>query len=180
MTASQAATQELWQSRSGMRVFDRCVIGTTIVAWISVFLLGTLVNSAPYRERFAGFDGSLLGVVGDGVIVGLTYTLTNVGILCLLASLLGSLGATANLGVDADAAMDQDTSAPRTSAILRGFLVYLALLAGVLVFAESPAGPTQTQYVRLAGVTSLLGFAVNYRPALFSTLFTRLSKLFER
>ena len=180
MTAPKTAAQEIWHSRSGMRVFDRCISAFTIVLWLGVFLLGTLVNSAPYRERFAGFTGTPLDVVSDGLIVGLTYTLTNVGLLCLLASLLGSLGASANLGVDSDAAMDQDTSAPRTSAILRGFLVYLALLAGVLVFADSPAGPTQNQYVRLAGVTSLLGFAVNYRPALFATLFARLSKLFER
>jgi hypothetical protein len=159
------------KQQSSIKAYDRFVIGITVIMWLTVFLLGTLVNSAPYRERFAGFTG---------MIVGLTYTLTNVGVLCLLASLLGSLGAEANLGVDGDTPMDQDTSAPRTSAILRGFLVYLALLAGVLVFAETPAGPTQTQYVRLAGVTSLLGFAVNYRPALFATLFTRLSKLFER
>jgi len=180
MTATKAEIKEHWDSRSKMRVLDRILLGLTVLVWLSVFLLGTLVNSAPYRDRFAGFTGSFLGIVGDGVVVGFTYTLTNVGILCLLASLLGSIGATANLGVDADAATDQDTSSPRTSAILRGFLIYLALLAGVLMFAETPAGPSQTQYVRLAGVTSLLGFAVNYRPALFATLFTRLSKLFEK
>ena len=180
MSATKAESKELWESQTGMRVFDRILLGFAIVIWLGVFLLGTLVNSAPYRDRFAGFSGDFLGIVGDGVIIGLTYTLTNVGILCLLASLMGSIGASANLGVDADAAAEQDTSSPRTSAILRGFLIYLALLAGVLMFAETPAGPSQTQYVRLAGVTSLLGFAVNYRPALFATLFTRLSKLFEK
>jgi hypothetical protein len=180
MTATRAETKEHWDARSGMRVFDRIVLGVTVFLWLTVFLLGTLVNSAPYRERFAGLDGAFFGIVGDGVVVALTYTLSNVGLLCLLASLLGSIGASANLGVDADAAAEQDTSAPRTSAILRGFLVYLSLLAGVLMFAETPAAPSQTQYVRLAGVTSLVSFAVNYRPALFATLFTRLSKLFEK
>jgi hypothetical protein len=159
---------------------ERLVLALAVLAWMTVFLLGTLVNSAPYRDRFAGFTGEPLSVVGDGVIVGLTYTLSNVGFLCLLASLLGSFGATANLGVDCEGEIEEDRSAPRISALLRGFLVYLALLAGVLVFAETPAAPTQTQYVRLAGVTSLVAFAVNYKPALFATLFTRLSKLFEK
>src|SRR5882757_6963011 len=112
-------------AQSKMKVTDRLMLGVTIGSWLSVFLLGTLVNSAPYRDRFAGFTGSLLEIVGDGVVVGITYTLTNVGILCLLASLLGSFGASANLGVDGDALGEQDTTAPRVSAVLRGFLVYL-------------------------------------------------------
>ena len=163
-----------------LRIADRLMLGITVCAWLGVFMLGTLVNSAPYRERFAGFTGNPLDIVGDGLVFGITYTLTNVGVLCLLASLLGSFGASANLGVDGEAQGAQDTSAPRISALLRGFLVYLALLSGVLVFGESPASPTQTQYVRLAGVTSLVAFAVNYRPALFATLFTRMSKIFEK
>jgi len=159
---------------------DRFVMGITVILWMGIFLLGTLVNSGPYRERFAGFTGDPVSVVGDGVIVALTYTLSNVGFLCLLASLLGSIGATADLGIDGATDDQQDTTAPRTSALLRGFLVYLALLAGVLVFAETPANPTQTQYVRLAGVTSLVAFAVNYKPALFAMLFSRLSKVFDK
>jgi hypothetical protein len=161
-------------------VVDRATLALAILLWLSVFLVGTLVNSGPYRARFASLGGSLNAIVGDGLIVGVTYTLTNIGILCILASLLGALAAEANLGVDGEKPGEQDTTAPRASAILRGFLVYLALIAGVLMFGDTPAEPTQTQYVRLAGVTSLLGFTVNYRPGLFARLFARLSKIFEK
>jgi hypothetical protein len=163
-----------------MTVLQHGTMAVTVLVWLGMFLVGTMVNSAPYRARFASLGGSFGEIVSDGLIVGITYTLTNIGLLCLLASVLGSLGATANLGADGEADPERDTTAPLVSAILRGFLIYLALLAGVLILGTTPAEPTQTQYVRLAGVTSFLGFAVSYRPELFAGLLARAGKVFEK
>lgn len=150
-----------------------------IALWLAVFLIGTLVDSAPYRARFAAFEGGFGGTIESGVLVLCTYTLTNVAILCLLACLLGASAAQAQLGADAEREADQDHTAPRRSALLRGFLVYLCLLAGVLVFGEDPVVATQKQYVRLAGFISLLGFLLSYRPQLFGRLLRRAGALID-
>lgn len=149
-----------------------------IALWLAVFLLGALVDSAPYRASFAAFGGGLAGTVKSGALVMLTYTLTNVAILCMLACLLGAAAARARLGSDAEGQVE-DRTAPRSSAVLRGFLVYLSLLAGVLIFGEDPAVATQKQYIRLAGFISLLGFVTNYRPELFARLLRRAGSLVE-
>lgn len=151
-----------------------------LFTWLGVFLAGTLVDSSPYRTQFAAADTEWGARLTSGLAVGATYTLTNVGVLCLLASVLGSIGARAGLGSDVDVQAELDSTAPRISALLRGFLVYLTLIAGMLVLADSPAAPTQEQYVRLAGVMSLVGFAVNYKPTLFGGLLARFGKLFEK
>ncbi len=63
------------------------------------------------------------------------------------------------------------------AAVLRGFFDYATVLAGVLIFADRPVEPTQTHYVRLAGLTSLLAFVLNYHPARFGNLLKRAGEL---
>jgi hypothetical protein len=160
------------QEKSDLDGIDFVILWGALPLWIVVLLAGTLVNSQPYRDAFAAFGG-LASVVVNGLKVTITYTLTNVCVLCLIASLLGMVGAKAKLGADSDHETGSDTTSPRISALLRGFFVYLALIAGVLVMSDSPIAPSQVQYVKLAGLMSLTGFVVNYRPTLFGELLAR-------
>src|SRR5690242_1916497 len=81
-------------------LLDTLALWAGLAVWVSTFLLGTLVDSRPYRDLLAGFAGGVAGTIRHGVIVVFTYTLTNVAVLCIVASLLGSLGAKARLGAD--------------------------------------------------------------------------------
>lgn len=153
-------------------VIDLAVFWGALPLWIGIFLAGTLVNSQPYRQEFTKLEG-LVRTIVLGTKVAATYTLTNVCILCLLASLLGMVAAKARLGTDAERPADTDRTAPGISALLRGFFVYLALIAGVMVLSETPTEPSQNQYVKLAGLMSLTGFVVNYHPALFGRLLAK-------
>jgi hypothetical protein len=183
-TATQAA-----QKPVALRRRDVILLWTALPLWLALFLTGTLVDSSPHRARFASFEGGVGAVLGEGALVAVSYTLTNVALLCLLAGILGMLARKANLGADSkpgqaakhDAGPDsgEDWTAPGNSAVLRGFLVYLALIAGVLFLGDNPAQPTQIQYVRLAGLISLFGFVVNYRPALFGRLLQRAGSVIE-
>jgi hypothetical protein len=177
--ATEKAGQGQARGFARLSLLQKGILAAAIVLWMAVFLAGTLIDSSPFRTHFAAFEGGLGGTVLAGAVVGVTYTLTNVGILCLLASLLGCLGSSAGLGTDAESSALDETE-PLCSAILRGFLVYLAVIAGVLMVGDSPAAPTQEKYVRLAGFISLVGFAVNYRPELFAGLLARLGKVFEK
>jgi hypothetical protein len=42
-----------------------------------------------------------------------------------------------------------------------------------MVLSETPTEPSQNQYVKLAGLMSLVGFVVNYHPALFGRLIAK-------
>ncbi len=164
-------------SKPGLSIFDMVLLWLTLILWLALFLIGTLVNSAPYRSLFAAFEGGFLAAIKNGLLVVLTYTLTNVAFLCVLAGILGTLGAKAILVTEAQKSFDRDTTSPRNSAVLRGFLVYLTLIAGVLILGDNPAEPTQIQYVRLAGFMSLAGFIMNYRPKIFGLLMERAGRL---
>lgn len=162
-----------------LSIWDQLLIVPILLAWVAVFLIGTLVASAPFRATFSTWEGSPGEVLRAGLIVFLTYTYTNIGILCVLAGLLGTLGRRSRLGPGGPPNSDRDPVNPRSSAVLRGFLIYLALLAGVLVFGDNPVEPTQTQYIRLAGLISLLSFVVNVRPSIFSQFLQKMSGLVE-
>ena len=165
--------------KSPLSVGDMIMLWMGIVVWLVTFLFGPLVDSKPYREAFSVLAGGASGTVMNGLIVIGTYTLTNLAILCLVSGLLGALGARASLGTDVEGGNAEDTTSPRNSALLRGFMVYLALIAGVLMFGDDPTSPTQKQYVRLAGFMSLVAFIVNYRPSLFGTLLQRIGTTIE-
>lgn len=166
-------------TKTGLRASDIVILLGGIVAWLFTFLLGTFVDSAPYRDAFSTFEGGAAATLKNGALVVATYTLTNVAILCLIACLLGTLAAKAQLGTDVDVGAGGDRTAPLASGLLRGFMVYLCLVAGVLILGEDPAAPTQRQYVRLAGLMSLVGFIINYQPALFGRLLRRVGTLVE-
>lgn len=148
--------------------------------WVLLFLAGMCIDSAPYRQRLAAPDALPLGqLLGSGAIAFLTYTLTNVPILCVLASLLGAIGRMAILEAGDDG-NGRDRSNPLLSATLRGFFVYILLLASVLVVVESAfTALSPEQYVRLAGFSSVVGFMVSYNPEAFSRLLRRAAGLLD-
>jgi hypothetical protein len=159
----------------GLSIFETVLVWLALALWITFFLIGTLVDSTPYREGFAALSGDFLTLLGLGFAAAATYTLTNVGILCILSGLLGALGAKAILGPEANPY--KDMTSPRSSAVLRSFLVYLALLSGILIFGSNPIDVTQARYVKTAGIVSVIGFIVSYRPSLFGSILARIGRV---
>ena len=168
------------KTRTGLFPLEMLLLWLLAPMWLAVFMAGTLVNSQPFRQSFAALEGGIVGMIWNGLLVAFTYTLTNVAILCVLAGVLGELGAKAVLGSDKqeEQTQEQDATSPISSAVLRSFLVYLAVIAGVLILGESPLQPTPNHYVRLAGAISLVGFVVSYRPSSFGRLLEHASSLF--
>ena len=166
---------------AGWNRWDTVLLGFTMILWLVVFAAGTIVSSAPYRAQLATFEGDAQQIMKNAGMVLLTYTLTNVALLCLFASMLGMLGAKAILGPDAEAPnCPPERTCPTNSALLRGFFVYLTLIAGVLVLSERFAEPSQSEYVRLAGLVSLISFIVNYRPAVCARLLERAAAVIDQ
>ena len=156
-----------------------------VLGWLVTFGVGLLVASQPYRDRlleafeWKAFFVSLL-----------TYTPTNIAALCLLAAFCGGcasrlvLSSAATLQDRKDSAKSANSHAEvymaesPVSSMLRGFVVYVAFLAGVYVGTNAPfAAPTQEQYARAAGTVSLVAFVVGYDPTLFRHLLSVGSKL---
>ena len=111
-----------------------------------------------------------------------------------LAGLLGAAGSHVRLGADDTAQVSADTTYPLLSALIRGFFVYLVLISGALLllpepFPEAPLDELSTRvsttaarelYIRLAGLVSLVSFAVSYDPNTFATVLTKAGSIIER
>jgi hypothetical protein len=153
--------------------------------WFVMFGLGLFIASKPYRDQLLeAFEWRAF------VVSLVTYTPTNIAALCVLAAFSG--GCASLLVVTGAASHFSDKSSPEgspmseseiymrenpVSSMLRGFVVYIAFLAGVYVGTNAPfADPTQEQYARAAGTTSLLAFIVGYDPTIFRQLISLSSK----
>jgi len=61
--------------------------------------------------------------------------------------------------------------------MLRGFITYIAAIAGILLVIGDPfANPTALQYIRTAGIISLITFVMGYDPTRFEELITKLTR----
>jgi len=153
--------------------------------WLAVFVLGLLIASKPYREQLLkAFEWRVFFVSL------LTYTPTNIAALCLLAGFCGG-SASRLIGFEASAALGAGATDPQAPvsdsriymgespvrSMLRGFAVYIAFLAGIYITSNAPfADPTQEQYARTAGITSLLAFVVGYDPTFFRSFISLAEK----
>lgn len=102
----------------------------------------------------------------------LVYTPTNMALLTLFAGLLG--GCVSNIKYSMMSREERENLKPKEEAILsenplsatmRGFVIYLCMVAGLYVVLDDPfKDSTPGQYARLAGSMSLVAFIVGFDP----------------
>ncbi len=166
--------------------FIIALMGTCgVVLWIVLFSLGMLIDSSQYRTTL-----STNFTVFKFVMTMLTFTPSNIAILCLVsaftggcASLLVISKARRDLGLDEQPNQNKATSQIYMSenpfsSMLRGILVFFAFLAGVFITSSNAlTAPTAQAYTQAAGVVSMLAFVVGYDPTMFRTLMSISEKI---
>jgi hypothetical protein len=118
-------------------------------------------NSPPFSP-FVSFFASIL-----------CFTPINLALLTLTAGLLG--GCASNITIETMPDKQRESlhrdhprrhmylQEPPVSAAIRGFIVFLCVIAGLYVAMDDPfKDPTPGQYIRLAGMLSILGLVVGY------------------
>ncbi|HYE33899.1 hypothetical protein [Methylocaldum sp.] len=162
------------------------VIGfLSLVAWITLFGSGLLISSRPYRDHLATSFNWL-----DFVAATSLYTYTNVALLTCLAGVIGGVSSRLTFhGHQTDSETQGESTDPGNqlgpvsmayriesplASMCRSFLVYLLYIAGLAIGipggTEALSDTTADQYLRMAGLLSLLGFAVGYDPTLFHSI----------
>ena len=170
-----------------------------LVANFALFAAGILIDSNRYRPAAAGpvattasaarpFASSESGLPAvsaaptqQGPIglanlakFALTFTPLNVGMLCILAGLIGGCASRITyVREDAPAgeAIPEDawfrTESPLAS-MLRSFLVYVAIVAGVSISTDGAFMSSSAEsYMRFAATASFFAFVVGYDPSKF-------------
>ncbi len=154
-----------------------------LLVWFGLFGLGLFINSASYRDQVLAHPD----VQNLGMSI-LTYTPTNVGLICLAAAFIG--GCTSRMqaqhvarkrtrkpaaAAESEPQWESDSEIYRSenpaSSLLRGFAVYGAYLAGSYVAAEKPFIVTSPElYAQAAGTISLAAFTVGFDPTFLYSL----------
>jgi hypothetical protein len=169
---------------------------TGAIAWIIMFGLGLLVNSQVYRDSILKefeWINFLMSI--------LTYTPTNIALLCLISAFSG--GSASRLlvsGIAKNSEPNTQQPEPNTqqpepnttdshhymtenpfSSMLRGLVVYFTFLGGVFIATPNPfANTTAAQYAQSAGVVSLLSFVVGYDPTVFRSFISLAGKIKQK
>lgn len=149
-----------------------------ILLWTAFFCCGVFVPTAEFRQALWGGKLGLLAATGHLLVVVSCYTLTNVLLLSCASALLGCM--TRRWQVSDRSRIEASAVAippvrVYLSALLRGFFLYLITVAGFLTVTteESLINTKLDQYIRIAGVTSVLAFVVGYDPRVLNRLLAR-------
>ena len=177
----------------------RLVTGLGVVgmmAWMSLFAAGLLLDSKPYREAL---NANRPLSAEDVLLAALLFTPTNVALLSVLAGFLGGCASALNdrnllehemqqaqAGGDAVRASRLERrigfmgESPIVS-MMRGFVVYLAIISGIFLVISNPfENPSMDQFIRLAGLFSVVAFLMGYDPTRFEELLEKLSSVSQK
>jgi hypothetical protein len=159
---------------------------TGAIAWIIMFGLGLLIDSEVYRSSILKEFDSIKFIMSI-----LTYTPTNIALLCIIAAfsggcasrlLIAGIAKNAEPNIQPTETNSTDSRHYMTenpfSSMLRGLVVYFAFLGGVFIASPNPfANTTPAQYAQSAGAVSFLAFIVGYDPTVFRTLISLAGKM---
>lgn len=142
-----------------------------MLLWLVVFLPGLTISSMPYRtalQQSITLENLFMTLV--------TYTVTNVAILCCIAGVIGAMTKdmyeiVTTRHVDKNSGRIKKSTGLVLAGVLRSFLIYILFLSGVYLATNAPfENTTPQQYVRVAGLISVFAFLVGYDPKLFTKI----------
>ena len=157
------------------------ILGTlAAIAYVALFTVGVVLDSGPFRAQLNGSSFT----IGALVVVMLTYTPSNVALLCMLAGLISGCSSLITHeklpppevkprgqgGTHLNQSILYRTESPIAS-MFRSLVAYFAFMAGVLATTVAPfTATTPEQYVRFAAAVSFFAFIVGYDPTRFQGL----------
>ena len=167
------------------------IIGaTSMLLWLVLLTAGILINTQPLREMASG-QGQADGWarVGAWFVVVTCYTVTNLAFLSCFAAVIGGFCKRTQFArheIRGESrpegrATFKTLTAYYASIGMRGFVVYLMIIAGLFIITTSAiVQPDQGQYVRLAGALSVLAFLMGYKAGVFAQAINRIARLLSR
>lgn len=172
---SQPFSQNITWTELGLGVL-------AMALWLAVFATGLFVSTEAMRGEIANPATAVYVKLWDMLVVAVSYTLTNVLYLSCLTAFLGCMMRRWQVGgLESPPPSASSIAASRTyvAAVLRGFFLYLMFISGfLLVSTEKTVTQTEfAQYIRIAGMSSIIGFIVGYDPNLLTRLMDRILSL---
>lgn len=151
-----------------------------IVFWIVIAAIGVAVPTKTFFDDLVnqGRNISFLRLIQALFVIMSCYTFTNIAALCCLSAIIGAVGRSARIDEVMRNNPATDLQTLCTSAIIRGFFLYLVVVSGTLFVSdqESFDNISVQQYLKLSGLVSLLSFAIGYEPRIFELVFSRVVK----
>ncbi|MES2796282.1 MAG: hypothetical protein V4683_09965 [Bacteroidota bacterium] len=153
-----------------MKPKDRWVIGiivfAVVIIWFFLFGIGMLIDSSIYRNAMKN------GISDFSYFISaiITWTPTNVGLLCIISGIAGRLG---NMIINLPKNGEFKTSTLLYGS-LTGLIIFIMFVSVLFLAVDDPFGSTSpANYTKLASTISLITFICEYNPTVFEKLMLR-------
>jgi hypothetical protein len=184
------SAQHMYSLATSLKPKETFVCVLLVIIWVSLFAIGATVDSASLLKNLTPANFFVLLPA-----IAITYAYSNIAFLSLVSGALGGLLSNLSLNNYAELTGEKISelakgpqsksvvyqNEPPIASAVRSFAVYLMYIAGISIVVPgatvsgAPLTVDASQYVRLAGIISALGFAVGYDPTIFAGIFARLN-----
>ena len=152
-----------------------------LLGWVILLAIGMFIPSQSYRDALVQAQPRFYDYAFAWFMALIGYTFTHLAVRSGLASLAGA-GARHVEAQLAGGERIANLRALYTSAVVRGFFVYLIALSGLMFLAEglfTNIAKSADVYIRLAGSMSVLSFMLGFNPEMFARFLERIARLLE-
>jgi hypothetical protein len=164
--------------------FETVLAAIALIAWASFFAAGVLVATSSYRNvLWSSTPIEFTARLRALIVTFCCYTVTNLFFLSCLSAHLGCMASRWQIPQMGSKATEILSRVPFSriyiSAWLRGFLLYLLIISGVLIVSSegSMQDTTPIQYVKIAGFVSILAFVVGFDAQIAYNILEKMGRL---
>ncbi|MDZ7638823.1 MAG: hypothetical protein U5J83_11340 [Bryobacterales bacterium] len=135
--------------------------------WLGLYSIGCSIGAYRYLQAIQSESLPLLDLIWNALVLALSYTYSNVGILCVISALIGSFGrlVTQAEGIgrlSREVIEDLFAKAILRSAVIAGVVIGAAIMLGSPTTVKSP-----DPYISFALMMSAVGLVNGYMPQWF-------------
>jgi hypothetical protein len=136
-------------------------------SWLGLYAVGCRVGAWRYIQALERPDIGLAETVWSALVIGMSYTYSNVGILCIIAALIGGLGRRLSQCSGHGRLRNEVVEGLLSKAVLRSVVIAVVVICSALALGSPVTFRTVDPYVSFAMMMSAVGLVNGYMPQWF-------------
>lgn len=136
-------------------------------SWLGLYAVGCRVGAWRYLHAMQQPDIATGSLIWNALVIGSSYTYSNVGILCIIAALIGGLGRSLSQSAGRSMLRNEVLEGLLGKAVLRSVVIAVVVICSAIALGSPITFRTVDPYVSFAMMMSAVGLVNGYMPQWF-------------
>ncbi len=136
-------------------------------SWLGLYAIGCRVGAWRYLQAIRQPDIGMGDMIWNGLVISSSYTYSNVGLLCIIAALIGGLGRRLSQSSGRGRLRNEVVEGLLSKAVLRSVVIAMVVICSAIALGSPVTFRSVDPYVSFAMMMSAVGLVNGYMPQWF-------------